>query len=297
MRGLREQLALVGKGVLIGFAELIPSVSGGTIALLTGVWTRAILGLSRFRWESLVMLASGEFRRFWKDHDSGFLLSIFVGSLIGLFALARFVHWLIDHQPDALMSVILGIILGSIPLLLASFAKSGVKKVWLLVFAGAMLGVAMGSLPTGDLNPPIALMFFSAIIASCAALLPGLSGAYILLVIGVYDEAVRAVSELDLKVLITLFAGVVCGVLVFSRVIRRLLDSHATATLGLMLGLVVGSLWKVFPEQINLTTIWGFAEASGLGLPVGTCVVLILLGAVAGLALARGGKAANLAVP
>lgn len=296
MRRLLDQLALVGKGVLIGFAELIPSVSGGTIALLTGVWTRAILSLSRFRWQSLVMLARGEFRRFWNDHNMGFLLSIFVGSVIGLFALARLVHWLIDHQPNALMSVILGVILGSTPILLVSLAKRGGKTIWRYLIVGVLFGLMFGLLPTGERDAPIAILFVSAMIASCAALLPGLSGAFILLVIGVYDEAVRAVSELDVKVLLALCAGVVCGVLLFSRVIRRLLDSYAKATLALMLGLVVGSLWKVFPDHISLTTAWGFAEAPAAGLPVGTCAVLILLGGAAGFMLARGGEGVEVAV-
>ena len=290
MLPVTSQLALVGKGVLIGCAELIPSVSGGTIALLTGVWSRAVMSLAHFGWGSVIMLGRGEFRRFWREHNMAFLMLIFFGSLIGLFALARFVHWILEHQPNALMSVIVGVIIGSTPLMLRSLGPGALGRYWPFVLAGIFFGVALGLLPTGELEGTIALIFVSAMFASCAALLPGLSGAYILLVIGVYDEAVRAVNEFDVKILLTLFAGVVCGLLVFSRVVRRLLVSRANATLALMMGLVLGSLWKVFPSEVSLTELWGLAEAPDLGLPLGTCLLLMLVGAGAGMLLGRGAE-------
>lgn len=288
MPSLFGRLSLVGKGVLIGCAELIPSVSGGTIALLTGIWTDVVLGLARFGRESIAMLVRGEWVRFWRVHNMELLGLVLIGSLIGLFALARLVNFVLEHQPQALMALISGVILGSTPRMLTSLGRDTWRSNLPILLAGVLCGVLIGLLPTNALSAGIPLMFFSAILASCAALLPGLSGAYILLVIGVYDEAVRAVADFDLTILLALAAGVVCGVLAFARLIRKLLVSHAAPTMLLLIGLVVGSLWKVAPKHLDFSGFWGFAQAADAPLPIGTCVILVVLGVVAGIALARG---------
>lgn len=280
--------SLVGKGVLIGCAELIPSVSGGTIALLTGIWTELILSLARFGRESIAMLVRGEWMRFWRVHNMEMLALVLIGSLIGLFALARLVHFLLETQPQALMALIFGVILGSTPRMLASLGRDTWQGNLVFLLAGVVCGVLIGLLPTNALSAGIPLIFVSAIFASAAALLPGLSGAYILLVIGVYDEAVRAVAEFDLTILLALAAGAVCGVLLFARLIGQLLASHASPTMVLLIGLVLGSLWKVAPRPIGCSQIWGFSPSADAPLPIGTCLVFIVLGLLAGFALARG---------
>ena len=282
-----KRLALLGKGVLIGCAELIPSVSGGTIALLTGIWSEIIVSLARFGPQTLRMLARGELARFWREYNMEFILTVLGGSLIGLFALARVANWVIEHQRDALMALICGIVVGSLPRLLRSLAGRGWRLPgWLAI--GALLGIAVGLLPTGSLSASPVVLFFAAMVASCAALLPGLSGAYILLLIGVYDEVVRAVADIDFSMLVTIGLGIGCGVLLFARVIRKLLSVRATATLALLVGLVIGSLWRIVPTNVELDEAWGFAEAAGLALPIGTCVLLMLLGLAGGYALSRG---------
>ena len=288
MYSLSDRFSLVGKGVLIGCAELIPSVSGGTIALLTGIWTDVVLSLARFGRESIAMLMRGEWARFWRVHNIELLGLVLIGSLIGLFALARLVHFVLEHQPQVLMALIFGVILGSTPRMLTSLGRDAWQSHLPILLAGVVCGVLIGLLPTNSLSPGIPLMFFSAILASAAALLPGLSGAYILLVIGVYDEAVRAVAEFDLTILLALAAGVGCGVLSFAHLIRRLLVSHAPPTLLLLIGLVVGSLWKIVPKHIEFSELWGFAQAADASLPIGTCLVFMVLGVLAGFALARG---------
>ncbi len=282
------RLALVGKGMLIGCAELIPSVSGGTIALLTGIWTQLILSLAGFGRDSLSMLMRGEFRRFWRVHNMELLSLVLIGSLIGLFALARLVHLVLEQQPQALMAIIFGVILGSTPRMLTSLRSGTWRRSLPLLLVGAVCGVLMGLLPTNAFSAGVLLMFISAALASCAALLPGLSGAYILLIIGVYDEAVRAVAEFDLIILLALAAGVLCGVLSFARLIRKLLASHAQPTMLVLIGLVLGSLWKIAPKGFELSGFWGFAQSVDAALPIGTCLLLMLLGLLAGYALARG---------
>lgn len=288
MPSLFSRLSLLGKGVLIGCAELIPSVSGGTIALLTGIWTDIVLSLARFGPESIGMLARREWRRFWREHNIELLGLVLIGSLIGLFALARLVHFVLEQQPQVLMALIFGVILGSTPRMLTLFGGDTWPSNLPLLLAGVVCGVAIGLLPTNSLSAGVSLMFFSAILASAAALLPGLSGAYILLLIGVYDEAVRAVAEFDLTILLALAAGVGCGVLLFARLIRKLLASRPLPTMLLLIGLVIGSLWKVVPKHLDLTGFWGFAQAADAALPIGTCLIIMVLGLFAGFALARG---------
>lgn len=287
MESVSDRLALVGKGVLIGCAELIPSVSGGTIALLTGIWTQLVLCLARFGRDSLSMLMRGEFKGFWRAHNMELLGLVLIGSLIGLFALARVVHFVLEHQPKALMALIFGVILGSTPRMLTSLGKGIWRRNLPLLLAGGLCGMLMGLLPTNALSAGIPLMFLSAALASCAALLPGLSGAYILLIIGVYDEAVRAVAEFDLVPLLAIAAGVLCGLLSFARLIRKLLASHALQTMLVLIGLVLGSLWKIAPKGFDMSGFWGFAQSVDAALPIGTCLLLVLLGLLAGYALAR----------
>ncbi len=283
-----NRLSLVGKGVLIGCAELIPSVSGGTIALLTGIWTEIIASLARFGRGTLRMLVRGEWGRLWRDHNLEFLILVLAGSLIGLFALARPVNWVILHQPDALMAFVFGIVLGSLPRFSHFFIDKGWQRCLLWLAAGACIGVLISLLPTGALPASLWVMFLGAMVASCAALLPGLSGAYILLLIGVYDDAVRAVAEFDFIMLVTIGLGIGCGVMLFARVIQKLMSKCASTTLALLVGIVVGSLTKIVPKHLDYVDIWGFASASNAALPVGTFALLALLGFACGYALARG---------
>jgi len=283
-----NRLSLVGKGVLIGCAELIPSVSGGTIALMTGIWTKIIVSLARFDRDTLRMLARGDWARLWREHNLEFLLLVFVGTLIGLFALARLVNWVVLHQPAALMALVFGIVLGSLPRFSRFFGNEGRLRRLLWLAAGAVTGILVSLLPTGTLTANAWVMFFSAMVASAAALLPGLSGAYILLLIGVYDDAVRAVAEIDFTMLVIIGLGIGCGVMLFVRAIHMLLSKHAEPTLAVLVGLVIGTLTKIVPKDLDRANIWGFAQAPDAALPAGTFALLGVLGFVCGYALARG---------
>ena len=279
---------LVGKGVLIGCAELIPSVSGGTIALLTGIWTEIVASLASFGPRTLRMLMRGEWASFWREHNMEFLLLVLIGSLIGLFTLASLVNWLIEHQLTALMALVFGVVLGSLPRLIGSLTGTGgrVHLPWLA--GGMVIGLLVGLAPTGSVTAHPLVMFLSAMVASCAALLPGLSGAYILLLIGVYDEAVRAVAEFDFTMLVTISLGIGCGVFLFARLIHKLLSKRSAPILALLVGLVIGSLWKIAPTNLEMSAVWGLAEQPNLGLPIGTSLLLVLFGLGAGHLLSRG---------
>ncbi len=283
-----NRLSLVGKGVLIGCAELIPSVSGGTIALMTGIWTKIIVSLARFDRDTFRMLVRGDWARLWREHNLEFLLLVSVGSLIGLFSLARLVNWVLMHQPAALMALVSGIVLGSLPRFSQFFRDEGWRGLLVWLAAGAVIGVIVSLLPTGTLTASAWVMFFGAMVASAAALLPGVSGAYILLLIGVYDDAVRAVAEIDFTMLVIIGLGIGCGVMLFVRAIHKLLSKHAEPTLAVLVGLVIGTLTKIVPKDLDSANIWGFAQAPDAALPAGTFALLGFLGIACGYALARG---------
>ncbi|MCY4042183.1 MAG: DUF368 domain-containing protein [Gammaproteobacteria bacterium] len=283
-----NRLSLVGKGVLIGCAELIPSISGGTIALMTGIWTKIIVSLARFDRDTLRMLARGQWATCWREHNLEFLLLVSAGSLIGLFALARLVNWVLLHQPLALMALVFGVVLGSLPRFSQFFRDEGWRGRLVWLAGGAVIGILLSLLPTGTLTASAWVMFFSAMVASAAALLPGVSGAYILLLIGVYDDAVQAVAEIDFTMLVIIGLGIACGVMLFVRVIHKLLSKRAEPTLAVLVGLVIGSLTKIVPKDVERTNIWGFAQAPDAALPAGTFALLVFLGFACGYALARG---------
>lgn len=232
------------RGILMGISDLIPGVSGGTIAFILGIYDRLLESISGF------------FSREWKK-QLGFLVPLGIGIVITLLLFSRFIEFLLENHYEATQFFFMGLILGVLPYIMK---QAEVKKnftarhlVILLVIGAALASMAFiqteeNIAPITDLSlPTFFLLFFSGWLASMAMLLPGISGSFILLLIGVYSTAINALSTLNLPIVLTIGAGVMVGFVVSSKVISYLLEHFTYVTYAAIIGLILGSLFVVFP--------------------------------------------------
>ncbi|MBT2581367.1 DUF368 domain-containing protein [Planococcus sp. ISL-109] len=232
------------RGILMGISDLIPGVSGGTIAFILGIYDRLLESISGF------------FSREWKK-QLGFLVPLGMGIVITLLLFSRFIEYLLSNHYEATQFFFMGLILGVLPYIMK---QAEVKKNFtarhlvILLIIGAALA-SMAFIQTSDNVAPITelsvptffLLFFSGWIASMAMLLPGISGSFILLLIGVYSTAINALSTLNLPIVMAIGAGVMIGFVVSSKAITYLLEHFTYVTYAAIIGLILGSLFVVFP--------------------------------------------------
>lgn len=232
------------RGILMGISDLIPGVSGGTIAFILGIYDRLLESISGF------------FSRDWKKY-LGFLVPLGTGIAITLLLFSRVIEYLLEQHYEATQFFFMGLIIGVIPYIMK---QAEVKKNFtarhliILVVIGAVLA-ATAFIPTEDNLAPITsltlpvffLLFFSGWLASMAMLLPGISGSFILLLLGVYSTAINALSTLNIPIAMAIGAGVIVGFIVSSKAIQYLLEHFTYVTYAAIIGLILGSLFVVFP--------------------------------------------------
>ncbi|WP_186576302.1 DUF368 domain-containing protein [Aquibacillus kalidii] len=231
------------RGMLMGASDVVPGVSGGTIAVVLGIYDRLIEAINGF------------FSKDWKKH-LGFLFPLGVGVVIAVFLLARVITWLFENHPGPTQFAFLGLIIGILPYL---FKKSDAKRTFkgqhiFLLIVGAIIVASMVFFRSGETGPvenftltTYAWIFMSGFIASAAMILPGISGSFLLLVIGSYSTIIAAVHELQFTVIAVAGVGIVLGIVVMSKVIHFFLEHYTTGTFSLVIGLVIGSVVVIFP--------------------------------------------------
>lgn len=252
------------RGILMGISDLIPGVSGGTIAFILGIYDRLLESISGF------------FSRDWKKY-LGFLVPLGAGIAITLLLFSRVIEYLLEQHYEATQFFFMGLIIGVIPYIMK---QAEVKKNFtarhliILVVIGAVLA-ATAFIPTEDNLAPITsltlpvffLLFFSGWLASMAMLLPGISGSFILLLLGVYSTAINALSTLNIPIAMAIGAGVIVGFIVSSKAIQYLLEHFTYVTYAAIIGLILGSLFVVFPGfSADSTTLITSLVTFALGL-------------------------------
>ena len=233
-------------GLLMGAAELVPGVSGGTVAFVSGLYERLVKGISRLTPLALLELPKQGIGDWWRNFDMSFLSLLFGAMAVAVLALAGGVTWLLEQHPIPIWSFFFGLVLASI---LVATRRFSLFKVSTLVTMG--LGVAFGLIMT-QLTPasvevtPLAL-FCGGCIAVCAWILPGVSGSFILLTLGLYQTVITAIRDLNFLILLWLGLGCLVGILAFSRVLSNVLARFHDETVALLTGFMAGSLLKVWP--------------------------------------------------
>ncbi|MCC5865341.1 MAG: DUF368 domain-containing protein [Wenzhouxiangella sp.] len=252
-----QHLVISLKGAAMGVADLVPGVSGGTIALVTGIYEELIASLARIGPERWADLRSGGLPGLWRSINGNFLLALFSGLLLAVLTMAELMKWLLEHQRVVLWGFFSGLILASAPLVLMRLKHWRWRWLpWLLAGVGIGLGI---TLLGGGATPDSAWMIFLAgLIAVSAMVLPGISGSFLLLLMAKYETMVTAVVERDLVVISVFAIGAVIGALSISRLLAALFRRHHDRTIALLTGFMLGSLNALWPWQ------HGLAERGGL---------------------------------
>ncbi|MFP4038030.1 MAG: DUF368 domain-containing protein [Desulfobacteraceae bacterium] len=280
-------LVLGLKGFCMGAADVVPGVSGGTMAFILGIYEELITALRSFDTEFVRLLSKGRFREALERVSWRFLVSVGVGILAAVFSLARGLSWLLVNQPVLIWSFFFGLIAASVFTVSRRVTRWGAAG-FVSLFSGAALTYALvGMVPMETPETPW-FLFLSGALAICAMILPGISGAFVLVLLGKYLFVLEAVNQRDMAVLAITAAGAVCGLLSFARLLEWLFKRYHNAAIALLTGLMLGSLRKVWPwketacaeaaYQANVLPTALNAEAAwALGLALLGCLLVMLL--------------------
>lgn len=239
----------------MGAADAIPGVSGGTIAFITGIYDELLMSIRAFDIEAIKLATSFRFRELWTKINGNFLLVLVSGLAVGVILNLILIDYLLRNHPIAVWSFFFGLILVSAPLILREIKKWDFRAIVMLLIGIALAYMITVLTPTSTPND-LWFIFLCGAIAICAMILPGISGAFILLLLGKYQYVATAVKELDIVVIIVFIAGCVTGLLSFVRFLTWILKNYHNATVALLAGFMVGSLNKVWPwrEVVEYTT-------------------------------------------
>lgn len=231
----------------MGAANVIPGVSGGTIALITGIFGRIINALnSLMSFKTWKLLFAGKFKEFVSKVDGRFLLAVMIGAVLSVFTLAKLMQYLLDQYPVQTWAFFLGMIAASAVFMLAEVRCWRVSYgLWIAVGIG--LGIALCTLSPTETTDDLWFIFICGAIAICTMILPGVSGSFILLLLGKYEYIMNAISNLNWPVLAAFGIGCAIGIVAFSKALHWLLARYQQQTMLVLVGFVMGSLIKVWP--------------------------------------------------
>ncbi len=267
------------KGACMGAADVIPGVSGGTIAFIMGIYDEFVGSLASINTEAVKLLFSGKFKEFWKHINGSFLLSLFVGIGFSVIALAGLMQYLLANQPIQTWAFFFGLIVASSLFIIRGIKGWAVREVLFLIF-GVILGVVICTLTPTQTPDALWFIFLSGAIAICAMILPGISGSFILLILGKYQFIMGTISDLvsgvnvgsNLLIIGIFGIGAVVGILAFSKFLHWLLARWQKETMIVLAGFIIGSLVKVWPwsnmEAIVCSQFPAVAEMSENGIDI-----------------------------
>ncbi len=253
---LAGDLTNVIRGFCMGAADTVPGVSGGTIALILGHYQRLVTAISKVDKRLFQLASSRQFSEAANHIDLRFLIALGIGVVTGIVTLAGLMHELLDHHTFKTFAVFFGLILASV------WIVKGYIKQWTIgrgvaCVIGIIAAAAISFLPTASESLSLPYLFFAASIAICAMILPGISGAFVLLLFGIYHpitglikNAVKGeITAEGLIQIVTFASGCLFGLLAFSRLLRWLLEHYKDTTMALLMGLMIGSIAKLWPLQ------------------------------------------------
>ena len=249
------------RGMLMGAADIVPGVSGGTMAFITGIYARLLAAITAFDLRLLRRVLAGDWRGAWASVDGAFLLALLSGILLSVLTLARLIGYLLVAQPLLLWSLFFGLILASAFVILKRIDRWSATTLGGLA-AGVVIAAFVGLSPAIAFPGGTAGFFFAGFLAICAMILPGISGSFILVLLGMYGPVLAAIRAFDLAPLAVFAGGAACGLLAFSRILRFLIERYHAPTMATLTGFLTGSLpvvwpWKAnAPDQVPAQPLW-----------------------------------------
>jgi len=233
---MNKYLVLILKGMGMGAADVVPGVSGGTIAFITGIYEELIDSIKSINYKNLKLLFTGKVAAFWKAVNMNFLMAIVFGIGISVFSLARLLKFILENYPELIWSFFFGLIVASAIYVARQIKVWNVFSVVSLIVGVAVAYVITEVAPTETTNA-YWFIFVSGAIAICAMILPGISGSFILLLLGKYEFIIGAISELKIAIIAVFLSGAAVGIISFSNVLSWLLKNTTTRPLRSWLGL------------------------------------------------------------
>ena len=251
-RNLLDYFVLILKGIAMGAADLVPGVSGGTIAFISGIYEELISSLNAINLSLIKTIKTEGLKSTWEKINGNFLVAILLGIAISILSLSKLITWLLLEKPILVWAFFFGLVLASILIV--------IKKInqWKL---GEFLGLIIGTFFAYQLTKLGALansesmfyLFISGSIAICAMILPGISGAFILVLLGSYNTVLQAINDKSIGKLAVFMAGAIVGILSFSKLLKWLFKTYKSITLAVLTGFMVGALAKIWPWKKALT--------------------------------------------
>ena len=264
MRSIASYGLVTLKGIAMGAADVVPGVSGGTIAFITGIYDELLESIKSVNLANLKLLFRGRFREFWKAVNGNFLLSLIFGIGLSIFTLARVITSLLQNYPVLVFAFFFGLILAS-----AWFVSKDIEewnyKTLIGLVVGIVLAVWVSSVTAARTPDALWFIFLCGFVAICAMILPGISGSFILLLMGKYEYVLGAVKNLDAAILGVFALGAVVGITTFSRLLSYALRRFRAVTLAVLTGFIIGSLKKVWPWKEAVQT---YVDSHGVEKPL-----------------------------
>ncbi|WP_435622934.1 DUF368 domain-containing protein [Flagellimonas sp.] len=248
-----DYLFITLKGMAMGAADVVPGVSGGTIAFISGIYEELISSINSIDFSLLKTWKNDGFKAVWNKINGNFLLALFAGIFISVFSLAKFLSWLLENQPVLLWSFFFGLVLASVFFVGKEIQKWNFGTIAVFV-AGAIVAFIITELPPNENVESLPYLFLSGALAVCAMILPGISGAFILVLLGSYKTILDGVHERDIQLVVIVALGAIFGLLSFARILKWMFNHYKSLTLALLTGFILGSLNKIWPWKKVLET-------------------------------------------
>lgn len=253
-RQFKDYLIISLKGLAMGAADAVPGVSGGTIAFISGIYEELINTISNINLSLFKTLKSGDLKAFWAQANGNFLLALLSGIVISFVTFMRLAKYLIEQHPVLIWAFFFGLIVISI-----YFVAKQITQWKPLTVIAAIIGAALAyyitSLPSLAANNNDWFLFFAGAIAICAMILPGISGSFILIILGAYKALSNAIHDFDLKKVAIFATGALVGLLSFSHLLKWLFKNYHNTTLALLAGFILGSLNKMWPWKKTVSVM------------------------------------------
>ena len=269
-RSLKEYVVISLKGMAMGAADVVPGVSGGTIAFISGIYEELLNSISSFNFSLINVFKNEGFKSVWIKVNGNFLVSLFVGILISVLSLAKLIESMLENHPIVIWSFFFGLVLASIIYMGKQITK-WTKGSFLCLILGAILAFYITTLnPMVSANSSPWFLFLVGMIAICAMILPGISGSFILVLLGAYKPVLNALNTKDFVSIIIFLVGAILGLLSFSRILKWLFSTYKNYTLATLTGFIIGSLNKIWPWK---ETISWRTNSKGIEVPFNTTSV------------------------
>jgi putative membrane protein len=263
-RGPRDFIVLILKGMGMGAADVVPGVSGGTIAFISGIYEELIHSIKNINYATVSTLWKEGIVSFWKALNGNFLISVVGGILISVLTLARLLEYLLVNHPVLIWSFFFGLIIGSAVFVARSIERWNAGTVISLIAGIAVAWVITGITPA-ETTKAYWFIFISGALAICAMILPGISGSFILLLLGKYQFILNSLNEGRLLVIAVLVLGALTGIISFSHLLSWLLRKFHHLTIAVLAGFMIGSLNKIWPWKV---TVEEFVDSHGMVQPL-----------------------------